>query len=198
MASRGEGMSYIIPPSSPKVEVMKFNKTGQTDLTNLPYIFTADSLVDLGSTNWTETTTAADHPSMEITSDFGVKFLKTGYYRVDSGLFMYGTAPVSGTTAIISQNLISTDAPDPTATSYWPTPDPNGDVSYNRFDLALANNSVLGLDPDLNDVIKVESPNMIIYFYVRISGTPSDQAIVRATTNSYKLSTMAITRIGDL
>jgi len=191
-------MSYIIPPSAPKVEVMKFNKTAQDDLPNLPYIITSDSLVDLGSPNWTETTTPADHPSMEITADFGVKFLKTGYYRVDSGLFMYGTAPVSGTTAIISQNLISTDAPDPTSTGFWPTPDPNGDVSYNRFDLALANNSVLGLDPDLNAVIKVESPNMIIYFYVRIGGTPSNQAIVRATTDSYKLSTMAITRIGDL
>ena len=190
-------MSYIIPSSAAKVEVMKWNKTGTANFTNLPYTISTQSLVDLGSSNWTELTTSADHPSMSITSDYGVQFKKTGYYRVDSGLFMYGTSPVSGSTQIISQNRISTIQPDQTEAGWWPA-GINADISYNRFDLGLANNGVLGLDPDLNAVIKVEQAGMVIYFYVQIDGTPSNQAIVRAGNSTTHLSTMAITRLGDL
>jgi len=177
---------------------MKWNKTGSSDLTNLPYTITENSLVDLGSSNWTELTVAADHPSMSITSDYGVQFKKTGYYRVDSGLFLYGTSPVSGTTGIISQNRISTTQPDPNETGHYPDPGPIPDIGYNRFDLALANTGVLGLDPDLNAVIKVDTAGTVIYFYVNINGTPSNQAIVRAGNAEQHLSTMAITRLGDL
>lgn len=177
---------------------MKWNKTGSSNLTNLPYTIQGNSLVDLGSSNWTELTTSADHPSMSITADYGVQFKKTGFYRVDSGLFLYGVAPVSGTTGVISQNRISTTQPDPNETGHYPDPAPDADIGYNRFDLALANGGVLGLDPDLNAVIKVDTAGTVIYFYVNINGTPSDQMIVRAGNSTTHLSTMAITRLGDL
>lgn len=190
-------MSQVITPSSgSKPEVMTWRKTGQTNLTNLPYIITGDTLVDLGSANWTQVTVDSDHPSMEITSDYGVKFTQPGYYQVNAGLFLYGTAPVSGTTGIISQNLVATQAPDPTQSGWWPSGGVVPDISYNRFDMALANNGVLGLDPDLNCVIKVTS-EMTIWFYVRISGLTPNTMVVRADATNH-LSTMSITRLGDL
>ena len=191
-------MSQVIAPAATKVEVMQFNKTGSTDLTNLPYTITANSLVDLGSSNWTELTSAADHPSMEISSDYGVTFKETGFYRIDSGLFLYGTSAVTGTTQIISQNRISTTAPDPNQAGHYPVAGAVPDIGYNRFDLALANTGVLGLDPDLNAVVKVETAPMTVYFYVNIDGTPSNQMVVRVGTAQNKLSTMSITRLGDL
>jgi len=190
-------MSYILLPSAgTKPEVMTWNKTGQTNLVNLPYTIVGDSLVDLGSPNWTQLTADSDHPSMEVTPEYGVKFTETGYYQVSAGLFLYGTAPVSGTTNIISQNLVSTTPPDSAQPGHWPVGGPVGDISYNRFDLGLGNNGVLGLDPDLNCVIKVTSETTI-YFYVRISGTPSNQMVVRADATT-KLSTLSIMRLGDL
>ena len=190
-------MSYILLPSAgTKPEVMTWRKTGQTDFTNLPYTIVGDSLVDLGSTNWTQVTADSDHPSMEITTDYGVKFTEPGYYQVNAGLFLYGTAPVSGTKGIISQNLVATQAPDPAQPGWFPAGGVIPDISYNRFDQALANQGVLGLDPDLNCVIKVTSTTTI-WFYVRISGTPNNQMVVRAdATNA--LSTMSIVRLGDL
>ena len=177
---------------------MMWNKTGSSDLTNLPYIITTASLVDVGSSNWTETTDTADHPSMSITSDYGIEFKKTGFYKIDAGLFLYGTSPVSGTTGIISQNRFSTDQPDPTRAGYYPDPAPNPDIAYNRFDIALANAGVLGLDPDLNATVKVETAGTIVYLYVNISGTPSNQMVVRVGSATVKQSTVTVTRLGDL
>ena len=191
-------MSQIIRPSATKQEVMTYNKTGSTDLTNLPYTISGDSLVDLGSSNWTQLTEDKDHPSMSITSDYGVKFEKTGFYRIDSGLFLYGTAPMTSLSNVISQNRISKTAPDSTAAGYYPDPAPVPDVGYNRFDLSLNTGAVLGLDPDLNAVVKVDTAPMTVWFYVNISGTPSNAMIVRAGTASNHLSTMTITRLGDL
>lgn len=189
-------MSQVITPSGSKPEVMTFTKTGTTNLTNLPYTITADSLVDLGSSNWTQLTADSDHPSMEITSDYGVKFTQPGYYSVNAGLFLYGTAPVSGVTNIISQNLVSTTQPDSDNSGWWPTGGVSGDISYNRFDLALGTGGVLGLDPDLNCIIKVTS-EMTVWFYVRISGLSPNTMVVRADATT-RLSNMSITRLGDL
>lgn len=192
-------MSYVLSPSASKVEVMTFNKTGTADLVNLPYTIVSNSLVDLGSANWTELTSASDHPSMEITPTYGVKFKKTGYYRVDSGLFLYGADPVSGTTNIISQNRVSTTPPETAQPGHYPVAGAVPDIAYNRFDLALGNGGVLGLDPDLNCVIKVETVDTTVWFYVNISGTPDNECVVRGDTNPInKLSTMSITRMGDL
>jgi len=193
-------MSYVFSPSGSKPEVMTWNKTGTTDLTNLPYTIASDSLVDLGSPNWTQVTVDDDHPSMEVTADYGIKFTATGYYAISAGLFLYGTAPISGNSNIISQNLISTVAPDSANAGHWPSPGPTGTESYNRFDISLHTGAVLGLDPDLGCIIKVgESDiNKTVYLYVRISGTPGNAMIVRAGDATNKLSTVSVTRMGDL
>jgi len=194
-------VSYIIPSSAASVEVMKWEKTDDTGLPNLPYTINVNSLVDVGSPDWEEVTDTADHPSMTMTNDFGVKFEKTGYYRIDWGIYLYGTAPVSGTTGVIIQYIVSTTSPNPLNAGYWPTAgQPSGDVSYNRFDNALANNQVLAQAPDFNNVLKIESEDTTIYFYVKGEGLPTSgggQFQVRVGTAG-TLNTLAVTRIGDL
>lgn len=192
-------MSYIIIPST-SVEVMKFRKTNNVGVPNIPYTININSLVDVSSPDWTEETTAADHPSMTMTADYGVQILKTGYYRIDWGVFLYGTAPCSGTTGVIIQYIMSTTPPNPANAGYWPTAgQPPGDVSYNRFDNALANNQVLAQAPDLNAVVKIEAPTTI-WFYVKGEGLPTwagGQFQVRFGSAG-AANTLAITRIGDL
>lgn len=188
-------MSYVVPPT-PKPEMAKYNKSGTSDLTNLPYSIVSSSLVDLGSTNWTETTQASAHPSIELTSDYGIKFKKTGIYRIDAGLFIYGSAAVSGTTGCIAQIYASTTAPDDTQPGHFPSPAPAVDLSYSRFDFALANGQVFALDPDYNLVLDVQTVDYTIYFYVNC--TIPGGYVVRGNTSNQPLSTIAITRVGDL
>ena len=195
MASRGGLLSYIVPYSA-KPEMAKYNKSGTSDLPNLPYNIAATSLVDLGSSNWTEITQPNAHPSIELTSDYGIKFTKTGLYRVDAGLFIYGQSAVSGTTGCIAQIYASTTPPDNTAPNYFPSPAPAVDLSYSRFDFALANGQIFALDPDYNLVLDVQTPDYTIYFYVNC--TIAGGYVVRGNTSNQPLSTIAITRIGDL
>ena len=197
-------MSYIIPPSAASVEVMKFNKTGSSNLTNLPYNIETLSIIDVGSSNWTELTDSSSHPSMSITSDFGIKFEKTGYYRIDWGVFLYGLAPVSGTTGVVIQYIITTDTPDPTKTGYWDKAgapsQPTGDIGYKRFDLALANNQVLAQAPDFNVVIPVDTAGETVYLFVKGEGLPTSGSanMVVRHFSGVAMQSVAVTRVGDL
>lgn len=187
-------MSYIIPASSSKVEIMRLSKTGSSDLTNMPYNIPSGqkACVDLGSSNWTEDTVASDHPSIQIEDDFGIKFSKPGIYQVNAGFFLYGQSAQSGTTATIAQCLASTTPSDPTNNYYLPSPGPAADLAYSRFDYALANGQVLAVDPDYSLTVKVDN-TMTVYFYVECT-VPSGY-IVRG--NASPISGIAIIRLGD-
>ncbi len=187
-------MSYIIPASSSKVEIMRLSKTGASNLVNMPYNIPSGqkACVDLGSSNWTEDTAASDHPSIQIGDDFGIKFSKPGVYQVNAGFFLYGVTAQSGTTATIAQCIASTTPSDPTNNYYLPSAGVAADVAYSRFDYALANTQVLAVDPDYSLTVKVDDA-MTIYFYVEC--TVPGGYIVRG--NAAPISGIAIMRLGD-
>ena len=192
-------MSYLVPPKgNPPVEIATYYKSGEGDLTNLPYLIPMgqEALMEVGSSNWTEISPSDSHPSIELTSDFGIKFNKTGIYRVDCGFNINGNGTVSGTRGMTALFKLSDTAPDPTASYYMPAA-AFANIAYNRFDLALASGQNISLDPDYNATINVTTAGTTVYFYGYVTGGNSSLTSWFVRGNQYKLSTLSITREGN-
>ena len=179
----------------PVVEIMKYNKTGTgNSASNLTYDNNSNQtfLVDIGSNQWVEDTQGTTHASMEITSDYGIKFNQTGIYQICSSFNFHSTSAYTGTT--VCQVFVSTTQPDQSNTGWEPSSIAI-DMGYNRFDVYLANQT-LSIDPDFTQVFNITSADTTVWFYANMQGGTNNFHI--RGHGSARVTDVAVTRIGNV
>jgi hypothetical protein len=195
--SISEGGTALSAKYAPPVQIMKFNKTGTSNVdSNLTYEIANNqaSLIAVGSNQWTEVTAGTTHSSMEITADYGVKFLETGIYQITTGFYLHSAGSVTG--GITALFRCSTTAPDPSQTGYYPSGGATIDEGFNRFDIDL-NSQNLSLDPDFTLTFNVTAPNKTVYFYCYVNGIGSTTWRIRGHA-SEPLSQFTVVRLGNV
>ena len=179
----------------PAIQIMKWTKTGSANITNLPHDIASGqkSLIDVGSVNWTEDTAGTTHAAIAISPDYGIQFLQSGIYRIDTGFYFQSTGVT--TSGVICAMEATTSTPDPTQTGWLPS-SYSINMGYNRLDVYLSAQN-LNSDPDFNMVFNINTPTTVYLFgeVANLSGGVNWRIRHHATA---PLSQVTVTRIGDV